>query len=837
MTGGRRPMLFNTKKRDYKPTPSQNKSGNASGSSGYKKEIGGVFLATLVIFLSLACISYNPQDNTLFHYASNRHVTANWAGAVGANIAAFLFYLLGSAAYIFLACLFLLAYRMFIRKTASLFSTVPLLLVLATTATLGTILQPTLSFISGGLLGTSLNHWLTIVIGAQGTVIVLLATLWISSLVIFQIPLFPFFRTMGLLFKTCVLWVMRPLGLVITTGMRALWEKIWSKKQTVPTATTPITSEILTGAVKSNDHEIDTDYWDDVLQTNNQINDRVNDITDTQNNLASLDDNLVPETSEKLLKFAGQELFQTSRHIKVFKTPYALLPNTPISQNIFAPSEPNGLSIAQEIHKIITPAKNSTKTITSTYKLPDAQLFTQPKENNDIHVITDESTKRGKLLEEKLLHFGVKGVVTAIKPGPLITLFEYKPEIDSKISKITALEDDLAMALTANSIRIIAPIPGKNAVGFEIANQTRSDVSFTAILQSKEFTDFKGRLPLILGVDVSGKAIVEDLATTPHLLVGGATGSGKSVGLNVMLVSLLCALNSHKLKLILIDPKRLEFTPYADIPHLLFPIVTQAPRAISVLKWVVQEMESRYEAMSRAGVRNIGEYHRYTNSWKPSANNKQQEKPRDIPYLVVIIDELADLMIVAGKEVEIHIVRIAQMARAAGIHMIVATQRPSVDVVTGLIKVNFPSRVAFRVSSKVDSRTILDAQGAEKLLGRGDMLYMHSASPDLKRVHGAYVSDQEIENLANFLRAQAKPEYLDLNELLHHDEAQKPQELHDELYEDILNFVKTSEEISISMIQRQYRIGFNRSARIIEKLELDGIIAPAQGSKPRKVLR
>jgi len=502
-------------------------------------------------------------------------------------------------------------------------------------------------------------------------------------------------------------------------------------------------------------------------------------------------------------------------------------------------TQPDGSSIVQIIHQAIKPIKNISKK--SSYKLPDAHLFTQPKENNDIHVITDESTKRGKLLEEKLVHFGVKGVVTAIKPGPLITLFEYKPEIDSKISKITALEDDLAMALTAHSIRIIAPIPGKNAVGFEIANQTRSDVSFTAILQSKEFTECKARLPLILGVDVTGKAIVEDLASTPHLLVGGATGSGKSVGLNVMLVSLLCALSPQKLKLILIDPKRLEFTPYADIPHLLFPIVTQAPRAISVLKWVVQEMEARYQAMSLAGVRNIGEYHRYTNSWnasqKPSAQNKQQEKPRDIPYLVVIIDELADLMIVAGKEVEIHIVRIAQMARAAGIHMIVATQRPSVDVVTGLIKVNFPSRVAFRVSSKVDSRTILDAQGAEKLLGRGDMLYMHSASSDLKRVHGAYVSDREIENLASFLREQAKPEYLDLNDVLHHDETQRPQDMHDELYEDILNFVKTSEEISISMIQRQYRIGFNRSARIIEKLELDGIIAPAQGSKPRKVLR
>jgi len=802
-------MLFNTKKRDYKSTISPNKS-------GYKKEIGGVFLATLVIFLALACISYNPHDNTLFHYASSKHTTANWAGWLGANTAALLFYLFGSATYIFLYCLIVQVYRMVIKKTGRLLlNTVPLIILLATTATLACSLQSIMGFISGGLVGSLLYNWLTVVFGTHGTLVILLATLWICCVMIAKIPLFPFVRAIGSYSKMGLLWLVRP----IISFVFFVVNKIRPKKD-VQAQTLPVTAEILTGAVKSDDKDIDTDYWDDVIH-NNSTNDQTNQETSDQIEQ--------PYISEK---FASQELFCASRHIKILKTPYALLPNTVIKKNIFAPTQPDGSSIIQMLNKTIKLTKNIPK---NSYKLPDAHLFAPPKENNDTHVITDEAAKRGKMLEEKLLHFGIKGTVTAIKPGPLITLFEYKPEIDSKISKITALEDDLAMALTANSIRIIAPIPGKNAVGFEIANQTRSDVSFTALLTSKEFTEFKGRLPLILGVDVTGKPIVEDLATTPHLLVGGATGSGKSVGLNVMLVSLLCALGPQKLKLILIDPKRLEFTPYADIPHLLFPIVTQAPRAISVLKWVVQEMEARYQAMALAGVRNIGEYQRYfaSHAFKKDA----QEKPRDIQYLVVIIDELADLMIVAGKEVEIHIVRIAQMARAAGIHMIIATQRPSVDVVTGLIKVNFPSRVAFRVSSKVDSRTILDAQGAEKLLGRGDMLYMHSASSDLKRVHGAYVSDQEIENLATFLREQAKPEYLDLNDVLQHDEAQKNQDMHDELYEDILNFVKTNEEISISMIQRQYRIGFNRSARIIEKLELDGIIAPAQGSKPRKVLR
>jgi S-DNA-T family DNA segregation ATPase FtsK/SpoIIIE len=342
-------------------------------------------------------------------------------------------------------------------------------------------------------------------------------------------------------------------------------------------------------------------------------------------------------------------------------------------------------------------------------------------------------------------------------------------------------------------------------------------------------------LPLVLGVDVVGKPVIEDLIKMPHLLVGGATGSGKSVGLNTMLVSLLCCKKPEDLRLILVDPKRLEFTPYADVPHLLFPIVTEPNRAVQALKWVVQEMEERYEIMSHVGVRNVVEYKKFEQDGR-SAPDGFLLKP--MPFIVVIIDELADLMIVAGKEVETQIVRIAQMARAAGIHMIVATQRPSVDVVTGLIKVNFPSRVAFRVSSKVDSRTILDAQGAEKLLGRGYMLYMNSASSELRRVHGAYLSDAEIEKLADFLRDQAKPQYLDLLEVLKNtDEKVGVGVVEDELYPEILNFVKTSEEISISMLQRKYSIGFNRSARIIEKLELDGIIAPAQGSKPRKVLR
>lgn len=466
------------------------------------------------------------------------------------------------------------------------------------------------------------------------------------------------------------------------------------------------------------------------------------------------------------------------------------------------------------------------------YEPPSFSLFTPPAyEENAEHFIT-LCQERAHRLEEKLGLFGIKGNVVAIRPGPVITLFEYRPDSTSKVSRILALEDDLALALTAHSIRIIAPIPGRDVVGFEIAHHERRTVFFSEILLSSVYANTTAHLPLIFGVDVVGSPVVTDLVSLPHLLIGGTTGSGKSVGLNTMLMSLLCSKGPDELRLILIDPKRLEFTPYADIPHLHFPIVTDVHRAAKVLKWLVQEMERRYELLARVGVRNIVDYQAL---YAKSPCDEQGRAREKMPFMVLMIDELADLMMVAAKEVEISITRLAQMARAAGIHIIVATQRPSVDVVTGIIKVNFPSRIGFRVSSKIDSRTILDRVGAEKLLGKGDMLFMHSAAPAPERIHGCFLSQHEIERYAQALRAKARPTYLDLdNALVLADGADSER---DELYDTVVDFIKTTGEISISLIQRQYRIGFNRSARIIEQLELDGLITPAQGSKPRKVIR
>lgn len=468
------------------------------------------------------------------------------------------------------------------------------------------------------------------------------------------------------------------------------------------------------------------------------------------------------------------------------------------------------------------------------YSLPHMDIFIAEKYASESHNVENELQERARVLQDKLKRFGVNGEVVAIKRGPVVTLFEYQPDVDTKLSKIIALEDDLAMALQAMSIRIIAPIPGRSVVGFEVSNTTRHDVLFSQIINQPSYTKFSGSLPLVLGKGTIGEAVVVDLARMPHLLIAGSTGSGKSVALNAILISLLCKLSPDDLKLILIDPKRLEFAAFTDIAHLLFPIVTSPASAAPVLRWVVQEMEDRYEKMAECGARNIGDYNIRINQINQNAHSDDAQKP--LPFIVVVIDELADLMITAGRDIEDLITRITQMARAAGIHMIVATQRPSVDVITGLIKANFPSRISFRVASRIDSRTILDTMGADRLLGRGDMLFIDASTSQLRRVHGAYVSDQEIEQVADHIRQQRKVEYLDVHQVMAH-KGQDLSSADDVLYKDVREFLDEIDEISISLLQRKFRIGYNRSARIIDMLESQGLIMPQDGGKTRKVIR
>lgn len=469
--------------------------------------------------------------------------------------------------------------------------------------------------------------------------------------------------------------------------------------------------------------------------------------------------------------------------------------------------------------------------VDGSYQLPDIdEMLSRGDIVADSAKPVDASAfdEQSAILEEKLSLFGVKGNVVRVHPGPVITLFEYRPDNNIKLSKILGLEDDLAMALQAVNIRILAPIPGKAVVGFEVANKNRKPVLLADIFHSPAWTQFDGSLPLIVGENTQGERLVLDLASMPHLLIAGSTGSGKSVALNCMLISLLCAKDPEQVKLIIIDPKQLEFSAYEDIAHLLFPIVTDSKKAVPVLKWLVSTMEERYEIMSEHGVKNIFEYQKLA---------EQRSDLEEMPFIVLIIDELADLMMTTGKDIEDLIARIAQMSRAAGIHMIVATQRPSVDVITGLIKVNFPNRMSFKVTSKVDSRTILDVMGAERLLGKGDMLFIDSKDPDLKRAHGAYVSNREIEFLVNHIKDQKLVEYLDLSDFLVSDKNPALLDADQDLYRDIVELLQNYDEVSISMIQRKFRIGYNRSARIIETLEADGHILPSDGSKMRKVIK
>lgn len=460
--------------------------------------------------------------------------------------------------------------------------------------------------------------------------------------------------------------------------------------------------------------------------------------------------------------------------------------------------------------------------LSTTYKIPPVSIFSVSHERPVVHQ-QQADKERAQVVEEKLKRFGVHGTVVAIRPGPVVTLYEYHPHIDTKISKIVALEDDLTLALQAHSVRTIAPIAGTSRVGFEVANQDRRTVQFSSIISSPAGKQSGAELPLILGEDTVGDPVIIDLVKMPHLLLAGSTGSGKSMQLNVMLASLLCKRTPTQVRLILIDPKRLEFSCYADIPHLLFPIISHARTAVNALNWVLTTMDERYEKMALAGARSLSEY-----------NNLQSDESEKFSYIVVVIDELADLMMTAGKEIEFLIVRIAQMARASGIHLIVATQRPSVDVITGLIKVNFPSRISFRVASKVDSRTVLDAGGADKLLGRGDMLFLDAQSAALKRVHGAFIAQDDIQSLVTYVRSQQSVSYLVLEEPS--DEQSAVAEEDKELFQQVIRFLDTIDEVSISLLQRRFRIGYNRSARIIDQLEDQGYIISIDGGKVRKVV-
>jgi DNA segregation ATPase FtsK/SpoIIIE, S-DNA-T family len=471
--------------------------------------------------------------------------------------------------------------------------------------------------------------------------------------------------------------------------------------------------------------------------------------------------------------------------------------------------------------------------------LPPIELLA-PVPASRISISKTVLDKQSQALTSCFADFGIQGEVQGVQPGPVITMFEFKPAPGVKVSRIANMSDDLALALKARAVRIVAPLPGRDTVGIEIPNEQRQIVYLREILDDPAFADTKAQLPLALGMDIQGNPKIADLAKMPHMLVAGATGAGKSVCLNCLLLSIVYKHDPEHVKLLLVDPKRIELAVYGTLPHLVHPVVTDMHLAKNALEWAVYEMEQRYEAMARTGVRHITTY----NQKLAEMGDDRPEDMRDLkpfPYLIIVVDELADMMMTAAKEVEGSIVRLAQLARASGIHLILATQRPSVDVVTGIIKANFPSRIAFQVSSKHDSRTILDGIGAEYLLGHGDMLFKLSGG-NIQRVHGAFVGDDEIARVVEYWEKQ-RPQRFELDFAEWNTAGENGGEgaggasdvLDDPKYAEAIDFVTDQGRASISMIQRRLRIGFNRAARFIEQMEMDGIIGPQDGSKPRLV--
>jgi S-DNA-T family DNA segregation ATPase FtsK/SpoIIIE len=490
----------------------------------------------------------------------------------------------------------------------------------------------------------------------------------------------------------------------------------------------------------------------------------------------------------------------------------------------------------------------------STYELPPLRLLTEHKKpRQTLNLSKDALEANARMLETVLADFGIKGTIGQVRPGPVVTLYELEPAAGVRSSRVVGLSDDIARSMSAVSARV-APVPGSNVIGIELPNQTRELVSLRELLSSSDFESGKSKLTMALGKDIGGAPVMSDLTKMPHLLVAGTTGSGKSVGINTMILSLLYRLTPDQCRLILVDPKMLELSVYDGIPHLLAPVVTEPKKAVVALKWVVQEMENRYRKMAKIGVRNIDGFNERMREAKASGETLSRRvqtgfdpesgeaiyedeiiETEILPFIVVVIDEMADLMMVAGKEIEAAVQRLAQMARAAGVHLITATQRPSVDVITGTIKANFPSRISFQVTSKIDSRTVLGEQGAEQLLGQGDMLYMGGGGR-VQRVHGPFVSDEEVEKVVTFLKKQGVPDYIE-------QVTQEPEETPDmesasgdSLYDQAVAIVTRDGRASTSYVQRRLSIGYNRAARLIEQMEEQGVISPPNHAGKREIL-
>jgi len=751
-------------------------------------EVVGVALFASALIWLIALASYDPNDPVWFFSTGTQEVPANFVGRVGAFLAELSFQLFGYGSYLIPALIVVAGWHYFwCREIDAIYTKmVGAALALACTSAfmslaLGSVDLGERPFRAGGYLGDFVARWMTEYLSRMGSIIVILALLFASVILATQ---FSFGRLFALMFG----------------AVGSAFERAWQSFRT---------------------------WIDDrrrARQRRDVIAKHAKKGTATPEVLKAAAERAArPEPPAARSKPRVADEHEDEEDDEERATP-------PIVQK-----RANKLPIAAPLPLPDPEPRAPAERRLSGYTLPPPSLLDPAKAERKID--ERELMESARLLEEKCREFAVEGAVAQIHPGPVVTTFEFKPDAGVKYSKVTSLADDLCLAMQAESV-LIERIPGKSTVGIQIPNPRREAISLRELIESESYQRSTSKLTIALGKTIHGEPYMADLAAMPHLLIAGSTGTGKSVGLNAMLTSFLYRATPDEVRLILIDPKRLELGMYEDIPHLLSPVVVDPKKAANALRWAVREMEERYKTLASFGVRNIDQFNR---NMRHLIEAKQAtdtgEPPRLLPFIVVVVDELADLMMVAGNEVEESIARLAQMARAVGIHLILATQRPSVDVITGLIKANLPSRISFRVSSKIDSRTILDGNGAEQLLGRGDMLFLPPASSQKIRLHGPYISEQESARLASFLRKQGKPAFD--NSITAEDKQSGPEELaleKDELYDEAARIVVQSGQASISYLQRKMRIGFSRAARLVDMMEAEGLVSPAAGGKPREVL-
>jgi DNA segregation ATPase FtsK/SpoIIIE, S-DNA-T family len=760
---------------------------SGSALSRRVSEVTGVGLFALALIWLVALASYDAQDPAWF-FSTGAHATpANFAGLVGAFLAELSFQLLGYASFLIPAAIAVVGWRYFWCRpmTAVYTKAIGVLLLFACSSAflaimLGRVDDGPRTFRAGGYLGEWLGGVVAEYLSRTGSVIVLLAI--IAGAVILATQ-FSFGQLFQLMFEQT--------GRRVRQSMQSF--RVWREERQ-----------------RERQRR-------DVLAKHGKKDE---DAPRPAARAVRAPEAPVPAPSRTAPRPASADDTDAA--------PPAARPAPPVVQKkAVRPPSTQPLPLPE-------PERTPAERRMGGFMLPPLTLLDAPKAESKID--ERELMESARHLEEKCREFSVEGSVVQIHPGPVVTTFEFKPDAGVKYSKVTGLSDDLCLAMQAESV-LIDRIPGKSTVGIQIPNPNREAISLRELLES-EIYNRGSKLTLALGKTIHGEPYMADLATMPHLLIAGSTGTGKSVGLNSMLTSLLYRATPDDVRLIMIDPKRLELGMYEDIPHLLTPVVVDPKKAANALRWAVREMEERYKTLAAFGVRNIEQYNRNVRAML-EANDlpTEGEPPRPLPFIVVVVDELADLMMVAGNEVEESICRLAQMARAVGIHLILATQRPSVDVITGLIKANLPSRISFRVSSKIDSRTILDSNGAEQLLGKGDMLFLPPASSRHVRLHGPYISEQESARLASFLRKQGRPAY---NETITADDAKEgPDGVEyekDELYDEAARIVVTSGQASISYLQRKMRIGFSRAARLVDMMEAEGLVSQASGGKAREVL-